>query len=193
MNDPIPAVRLEAAVATWALFHDATQAAPTLAGLLDGDLSWHAAYALGEMGPAAASAGAKLAKALEREKVPRVTRNLPSSALALGKIGPKTLPHLLPLLRSPDPAVQVAAILAAGMMGPSGRAAEPDLMGLLDSPNTVARHAAALALADIGAEGKRLIEGLAETLEAEDIYMRAEAVGHLRRLAPEREWAAAPE
>ncbi|MGV3772368.1 MAG: HEAT repeat domain-containing protein [Verrucomicrobiales bacterium] len=193
LADPEEKVRLHAAVAHWKLSGQAEKAVPVLSKLLAGPVGWQAAYALGDIGPAASAAVPHLVDALQREQVPRIMRTPPSSALALGKIGRASVARLTPLLQAPKPEIQIGALLAYGYMGSNGVEAIGPMEPLLDSKNQDVRHAAALAMAEVGADGEKLIAVLTEVLEGSDIYMRSSAATYLRRLAPEQEWVVAPE
>jgi HEAT repeat protein len=193
LRDLIPIVRLEAAKAVWVLTGDTDVVVPVLSGVLPTQEGWQAAYALGNIGPAAAPAVPALIEVLKREKVPRAFRTPPSSSLALGKIQEPAIPALEAVLNDPEPAVRLAAVVAFNFMGPHAHSAVPQLLKLLHDSEPEVRQVTAITLAAAGAEKSAVLPSLEECLGAEDIYMRSTAVALLRQLAPEREWAVAAE
>jgi HEAT repeat protein len=193
LHDPDVSVRLQAAKAVWNLKRDSAAILPVLTGILPTGESWQAAYALAQMGSAAAPAVPGLVEALQRERVPRPYRTPPSSAFALGQIGAAAIPALAPLLKAADARTRLNAVMAIGFMGRGGNAAVPDLLPLLRDKNAEVRNVAALTLAGIGAEREQVLDGLSACLSAEDIYMRSAAAQVLREIAPEGNWVVSPE
>jgi HEAT repeat protein len=193
MEDSMPIVRLEAAKALWLLTQDAATVVPVLSSVLPTQEGWQAAYALGNMGTAAAPAVPALIEVLKREKVPRAFRTPPSSSFALGQIGEPAIPALTKVLNDPQPAVRLAALLAFNFMGKHACGAVPELSRLLRDPESEVRNVAAITLAGAGAERAVIFTGLKECLHAEDIYLRSTAAALLREIAPEQEWAVAAE
>lgn len=193
LSDLIPLVRLEAAKALWTLTEDAAVVVPVLSGVLPTQEGWQAAYALGNIGPAAAAAVPALIEVLKREKVPRAFRTPPSSAFALGQIQEPAIPALKEVLRDRQPGARMAAVLAFNFMGKNARGAVPDLAALLRDPEAEIRNVTAITLAGAGADKTLVLAGLEECLHAEDIYLRSTAAALLREIAPERDWAVSPE
>jgi HEAT repeat protein len=193
MSDSMPIVRLEAAKAFWWLTYDAQVVVPVLSGVLPTQEGWQAAYALGNIGTAAAPAVSALIEALKREKVPRAFRTPPSSSIALGQIGEPAIPALTEVLDDPRPEVRLAALLAFNFMGEHAAGAMSELTKLLKDGETEIRNVAAITLAGAGAEGSAVFASLKECLYAEDIYLRSTAAALLRKIAPEQEWAVAAE
>lgn len=193
LSDPAVMVRLHAAKTLWLLRQDSAAVLPVLTAILKTRESWRAAYALAEMGDAAAPAIPGLIEALRREKVPRPFRTRPSCAFALGQIGAPAIPALDPLLSAPDARTRLNAVLAIGFMGKRGYPAVPELLPLLDDHDAEVRHATALTLATIGAGRDQVLAGLSACLSAEDIYMRSAAAQVLREIAPEQNWIVQPE
>jgi HEAT repeat protein len=193
LNDPAVLVRLHAAKALWRLNGDTATVLPVLTRILPTHESWQAAYALAQMGDAAAPAVPGLIEALRRERVPRPYRTPPSCAFALGQIGAAAIPALHPLLEAADARTRMNAIMAIGFMGPRGKNAVPELLRLLEDKDSEVRHVAALTLASVGAERDQVLPGLSACLAAEDIYMRSAAAQALREIAPEQNWVVNPE
>lgn len=187
------AARLQAAKALWKLERDSAAVLPVLTNFLPTRESWQAAYALAQMGAAAAPAVPGLVDALTRERVPRPYRTPPSSAFALGQIGAVAIPALGPLLQAADARTRLNAVMAIGFMGKSGGEAVPNLLPLLRDNDAEVRNVTALTLAAIGAHRDQMLEGLSACLNAEDIYMRSAAAQVLREIAPEGNWVVNPE
>ncbi len=193
MDDSMPIVRLEAAKAFWVLTRDSATVVPVLSSVLPTQEGWQSAYALGNIGTAAAPAVPALIEVLKREKVPRAFRTPPSSSFALGQIREAAIPALTKVLYDPRPAVRLAAILAFNFMGKHAAAAVPELTRLLQDPESEVRNVTALTLAAAGAERSLVFASLKECLHAEDIYLRSTAAALLREIAPEQDWAVAAE
>jgi HEAT repeat protein len=193
LEDADVGVRLQSAKALWQLTRETRTTVPVLTRILTTREGWQAAYALAQMGEAAAPAVPGLVEALHRERVPRPYRTPPSCAFALGQIAGPAIPALRPLLESNDARSRLNALMAFGFMGLRGRDAVPELLPMLHDRDSEVRHAAALTLANIGAEKGQIIAGLSACLSAEDIYMRSSAAQVLREIAPDQTWVVNPE
>lgn len=193
LSDAAPIMRLESAKALWRLRARPGEVLPVLIGILETDHAWEAAYALADLGPAAAPAIPALIALLQRERVPRPFRTPPSSAFALGRIGLPAAAPLAGLLGSPEPHVRLAAVMALGFIGKPAAPEAPALLPLLRDPDAEIRHAAALALATIGVETEPVLNALAAALSAEDIHMRFAAADLLRKIEPDGLWSVSPE
>jgi HEAT repeat protein len=193
LADPALIVRLEAARSLWKIFHDAAIVVPTLIAILPTSEGWQAAYTLADIGAPASPAVPALVKVLLRERVPRPYRTPPSSAFALGHIGPVAIPYLAEALQETDSRIRISAVMAFSFMGKGAEPAIPPLLKLLNDHDAEVRHTAALTLAAIGAEPEKIIPGLSDCLYAEDIYMRSAAADKLREIAPGGNWVVNPE
>jgi len=193
ISDPAPGVQLQAAKALWHIEGNESLAVPVLVGVQGTSEGWDAAYALGEIGPRAASAIPALAKILRTERVPRAFRTPPSSAYALGRIGEAAIPTLTSVLTDPDASSRLSAVLAFGFMGRKAAPAAPKLLTLLKDRDADVRHAAALTLPGIGAKSEDIVDALSDCLQADDIYMRFTAAEVLREIAPNRHWVGSSE
>ena len=141
-------------------------ALPALTELLeDGDLQvrCRAAWALGEMGPAAETAIPALVEAL-RDK-DGLVRCYVASALA--KIGPAAVPILTELLRDKDEHLRRTVAEVVGNIGPEAETAVPALMELLSDEDVFVRQTAARALGNIGPGAKTAVSALTELLKHE--------------------------
>lgn len=190
MVDRLAEVRLASAKALWRLGENSAEVLPVLVGILQTDHAWEAAYALADLRAGAAPAIPHLIAALRRERVPRPYRTPPSSAFALGAIGPPAVPALSEVLSAPQPHIRLAAVLALGFMGDGAKPAVPALLPLLEDDDTEVRYAAALTLGTLGTGSPPVISALVECLAAEDIYMRFAAADLLRKFQPEGDWSA---
>lgn len=193
LDDPIPVVRLVAARGLWAKTQDPAAVLPTLRRDLGGPEGWRAALYLGELGPEAAPAIPDLLSLMRRETTYRPFRTPSATTLALGRVGPAAVPGLREMLSDANPSARLGAILSLGMIGAGARDAAPELAGLLNARDLDSRHLAALSLGQIGDDSPRVLTRLEDCLRAEDIHMRSLAATLLNRLAPGREWRAAPE
>jgi HEAT repeat protein len=147
------------------------------------------AYALGEIGPAAAPATDALASLLgdSREEV------VHEALIALAKIGPGAkgaVAALEKVLMQPDDANRPAAAYALGKIGPAAAAAEPALSGLLAGSDHELALVSAWALVHIhpgSAEvAQKCVPVLVAGLSAGLPHSRetaAKALGHLGPLA----------
>ena len=185
--------RLEAARAIWKTTGETAIAVPALISILPTSEGWQAAYTLADIGRSASPAVPALVKALRKERVPRPFRTPPSSAFALGRIGPAAIPGLADVLKDRDSRVRMSAVMAFALMGKEAKPAVPSLLNLLNDRDAEVRHTTALTLAAIGAEPEKIIAGLSDCLYAEDIYMRSAAADRLREIAPNGNWVVNPE
>ncbi len=194
LGDRSVAVRLAAAKSLWRLDGDFHATVPVLASIVAGyERRWEAVYALAEIGPQAAVAIPALVKVLTEEKVSRPFRTPPSSAFALGKIGPAAIPALSQLLTNQDSGIRTSAVLAFSFMGRTGADGLPKVLPMLHDKNAEVRHIAALTLPAIGAKKEQVLTGLTECLADEDIYVRSAAAAALREIVPEQDWVVQPE
>lgn len=185
-------VRFEAARAAWRIDKDSDRVLSVLTDLLKTGESWRAAHVLAEMGDGAAPAVPALVTAMRREQVPRPFRAPASVTFALGQID-SAAPALAEALGDPQPIMRVNAAIALGFMGEAAAIAAPRLFEVLRDKNADVRLAAALTLGLIGSRDERTVAGLEEALRAEDIFLRSRALDLLRKIAPDREWAASSE
>lgn len=185
-------VRFEAARALWRIEKNSERVLPVLTELLETPESWRAAHVLAEMGDSASPAVPALVTAMRREQVPRPFRAPASVTFALGQID-SAAPALTEALADPQPIMRINAAIALGFMGKAAGSAVPRLLEVLRDKNTDVRLAAALTLGLIGSRDERTVAGLEEALRAEDIFLRSRALDLLRKIAPDREWAASSE
>ena len=119
---------------------------------------WYAAYALGQIGPAAADASPALVKVLENKGQYEYVRGM--AAWALGRIGVADQPVIDMLgegLRSEyHVSVRRNSARALGALGPAARPAVAELARLLDDPDATARVNAAGALWQIDRHGRAI-------------------------------------
>jgi len=188
LADRAALVRLEAAKTLWHFEANPAEIIPILVEILPTEEGWQAAYALGDIGPPAASAAPALVEVLRTERIARAFRTPPSSALALGKIGPGAIPALVEIITHADLRVRLNALAAFGFMGRPGHPAVPRLLGLLRDREREVRHVAALTLASLGAPAHQIIDGLKDCLLADDIFLRSSAAAALREIDPNGGW-----
>lgn len=118
---------------------------------------WQAAYALGELGPAATEAVPALITLLENQREHEYVRG--SAAWALGRIGPKAeaaAPLLRQTLASKHLSVRRAAAQAVGELGDAATPLAADLGPLLADPDPIVRIHAACSLFRINRSEKAL-------------------------------------
>lgn len=147
---------------------------PTLTKALGADSSDRrrlAAYALGSMGPKAASAAAELGKALQhKDPTLRAT-----AARALGKIGSgakTTLPQLEKTLADEVPAVRIEAALATWFISGQEKHVGVLVKSLSDESVRV-RENACQALAIMKAAAKDAVDPVAKLLDDKELRIRA--------------------
>jgi HEAT repeat protein len=130
-----------------------------------------AAYALGSLGPQAASAAPALAQALKYEDAP--TRK--KTAWALGKIGKdakKVLPQLEAILGDKDPLVRIEAALATWQI--TGETTHIGvLISALKHESVNVRDIACQALAEMKVAARDAVEPLTLLLPDKDLRIRA--------------------
>jgi len=166
-----------------------TQIRGWIADLQSDDLPrrWHAAYALGQSGPAAAGAVEPLTAILENLGGHEYVRG--TAAWALGRIGPaagQAAPLLIETLESKHVSVRRNAPLALAAIGPPAASpAVPQLLALLNDPDAEVRVNAAVALWRIGRH-ERALPALSAALRnsGPGAYEAAVALGRLEA-APE--------
>jgi HEAT repeat protein len=180
-------VRVAAARAFWQVTGDTVEALPVLVAALKEPNAWDAALALGAMREAASNAVPALIEVIQREKVSRPLREMPVSALALGKIGAPAVPGLIEVTTHPDPRVRTSAAMALGFIGGKADAALPHLVPLLRDSNADVRRAATLAIGNIdtGEHVAALVPALIKLATDEDIFLSSLAASTLERVDPE--------
>ena len=85
---------------------------------------------------------------------------------ALGRIGPRAVPAILPLLNDPNPQTRIAAAKVIGRIGPPAAEAVPALTQMLDDEDEDVRRAAAFALGEIGPAAESAVPALLEMLQS---------------------------
>jgi HEAT repeat protein len=180
-------VRVAAARALWQITGEAIEAVPVLVAALKEPNAWDSALALGAMREAASNAVPALIDVIQREKVSRPLREMPVSALALGKIGAPAVPGLIEVTAHPDPRVRTSAAMALGLIGGKADAALPHLVPLLRDSNADVRRAATLAIGNIdtGQHVAALVPALIKLASDEDIFLSSLAASTLERVDPE--------
>jgi HEAT repeat protein len=190
------AVRRRALTALGKYGAAAKRALPDLIAALDDNveedgnsMARSAAFALNDMGPAAAPAVPALLKCLKSED-----RALRGTALqALGGIGPahpEVLPTLLRYLKTNEPpGFAVAATMALTRIGPDARDAVPDLLAALKSCDVKKGDRCSLflsALAQIDPTAKGVLPAAVAILSDKQaaIQNRSSAVRLIRALGP---------
>ncbi len=155
---------------------------PLTKALLDSDrqVSFDAAYALGELGPEAAGAIDPLARLLKSKDL-----TLREAAVsALGKIGPKAVKRLLELIDDPDSALAIAAAKALSVMGSVGNEAIPGLIAAAtrhaDSEELYRSFGSAIAAIDLG----DAIPRLRELLKSDSAAIRSFAAFAIGKIGP---------
>jgi HEAT repeat protein len=184
LKDKHPDVRVACAKAVWMIQRDADASVPVLIAALQEPVSWEAALVLARIGPSASNAVPALIERLKREKVPRPLRETCVAALALGQIGPASVPALVPVLSNTDPRVRTSAALALGYVGAHAASATPQLVRLLNDPDGDVRRAATLSLGTIDPSRKELVSALLAMANDEDIFLQSLAASTLERIDP---------
>ena len=85
---------------------------------------------------------------------------------ALGRIGPRAVPAILPLLNDPNPQTRIAAAKVIGRIGPPAADAVPALTQLLEDEDEDVQRAAAFALGEIGPAAESAVPALLEMLQS---------------------------
>jgi HEAT repeat protein len=155
-EDADPELKREVQLALAAIGPEAKQAVPALTNSLsspESDVRGSAAYALGKIGPAAASASAKLRERFSSDDDQRMQR---IAMWALIKINPNDAPLIL--------------------------RAVPLLIEALGSDRELARLEATVALGELGKVAKPAIEPLKKLLTDESPDVRAAAEEAIRKL-----------
>jgi len=183
LGDSDTGVRIDAARALWQIEDNTEQVVPVLIeALKDGTVGWQVPLVLAAMGPKAGQAVPGLIEALKRERVSRPLRSPPSSAFALGQIGPVAVPELRKILRDERPFVRTSAAIALGFIGSGAHPAVPALIPLLKDKDLEVRQASALSLGAIAPQTKELAPALAELTHDEDIFVSSAAASALKIL-----------
>ena len=179
-------VRVAAARALWQITGEAVESVPVLVAALKQPNAWDSALALGAMREAASNAVPALIDVIQREKVSRPLREMPVSALALGKIGAPAVPGLIEVTTHPDPKVRTSAAMALGFIGSKADAALPHLVPLLRDNHADVRRAATLAIGNIdtGQHVAALVPALIKLASDEDIFLSSLAASTLERVDP---------
>lgn len=187
LTDSHVEVRVASARALWQITGDGAEAVPVLVAALKQPNAWDAALALGAMREASSNAVPALIEVVEREKVSRPLREMPVSALALGKIGSPAVPALIHITAHPEARVRTSAAMALGFIGGKAGAAVPHLEPLLRDRNADVRRAATLALGNIetGHKVAALVPALIKLANDEDIFLSSLAASTLERVDPE--------
>jgi HEAT repeat protein len=185
LSDTDVSVRVGAARSLWQIDQEAAQVVPVLIQALNDPIAgWQAVFVLGEIGPKAEQAAPALIQTLKRERVSRPLRSPPSSALALGQIGPAAAPALIETLQNEQAHVRTGAAIALGFMGRDAKAAVPALAALLRDSDPEVRQASALSLAMIAPQTKDLLPILVELTHDDDIFISGAAMAALRKNHP---------
>jgi HEAT repeat protein len=116
---------------------------------------------------------------IEQLKISRSVSQLRLNQYVLTKIGVKTIPKLIPLLKDKDATTRSAAITVFANMG---TAAIPDLTLLLADKDKDVRSSAASALGKMGTSAKSTIPKLIPLLKDEDLKVRSSAAAALKKL-----------
>ncbi len=137
----------------------------------------NAANALGRLGPVAESAIPFLISTLSRPEPPfpprkngRRSLSLKESTMtALKRIGPPTIPYLIPLLsKRYDKKLRVRAALILGKIGPEAQEAIPYICPLLQSKNKRTQLLAAIVLTELGADTRKNLPLLISALQVQE-------------------------
>ena len=183
LRDPAEAVRWGAARALFASSVSPDDI-PRLVGVLASDDTYvrgFAAFALGELGPAAAPAVPALVAALARDD----GYDRGGAGAALARVGPAAsaaVPTLLDGLGSGDGDRRWKSARILGRIGPPASAAVPALIHALRDPNEYVRAHAARALGRIGGGGEAARAALREAGKDEDAAVRKDAEAALLAL-----------
>jgi HEAT repeat protein len=130
-----------------------------------------AAYALGSMGPAAASATDALALAMKSDDLATSRQ----AVRALGRVGPAakgSVPHMVNLLGHTDAGARIDAALAIWLITKDAKHTSV-LVKALDDKNASVRDAACMALAAMKADAKDAVEPIAKLLADKELRLRA--------------------
>ena len=93
-----------------------------------------------------------------------------AAADALGRLGAKSVPHLIPRLASDTVSVKRSAALAVGRIGAAAEAAVPSLRALLEADASATRNVAIYALTAIGPASAPAMPALTKLLRHEDFH-----------------------
>ena len=148
----------------------------------DRQVSFDAAYALGELGPPASDAIDALIQLLQSND----PRRREAAAFALGKIGPKAADRLLKLIDGMDESIAIAAAKAMNVMGSAGNSA---LSGLIEiakrrSDGFDRRESLCVAVAAVGmGDAIPKLQALLKSGQAHRRTFAARTLGYLRSRA----------
>lgn len=183
LDDEDPRVAVEAARSLWRIEARSDVVLPRLvAALSEPQAHWQAALVLCEMGTAASAAIPALLDRLEHEVTHRPSRTPPSSALALGRLGPDAVPGLIRLLEHTNTGVRISAAMALASHGPLAHLAVPSLQELLADPDSEMQIVALNALGAIGHPARPALPELEAIADRATDYLRAAAVAAVGRI-----------
>ncbi len=116
---------------------------------------------------------------IEQLKIARTVSQLRLNQYVLTKIGVKTIPKLIPLLKEKDATTRSAVTTVLANIG---AAAIPDLMPLLADKDKNVRSSAVSALGKMGILAKSTIPNLIPLLKDEDLAVRSIVATTLKQL-----------
>jgi HEAT repeat protein len=182
LRAPLPKARLEAAQALRAICPPAREVVPVLVDLLEHpDTQWMAAYALAEMGADAVDAIPMLLKLLETAPTHRPSRTPSYASVTLSRLGPGSVPGLVPLLSHSSSDVRVNAATALAGLGDAAASAVPGLTRMLGAADLEEQMAAATTLGRLGPVARAAVPGLTRLANLETT--QDVIVGHVRSAA----------
>lgn len=149
----------------------------------DEDVAKEAAWALGEIGPAAQPALLPLIRSLRREAIASWVGV--ASVSQIGAAREQDVPELIELVRHRDPVVQMGAVTALENTGPAAVLAVPALKEMLNSPDEAFRTSSAFALWRITSNVDTTLLILVKALSSADWTERIFAVSALGKMGPD--------
>jgi HEAT repeat protein len=149
----------------------------------DPDVREAAAYAIGNIGPAAIGVVPSLIKALKDEN-PDVREAAIYALGGFGSAAASAIPALIKALKDKSWVVRVAAANTFEEMGPQAKAAVPALSKALKDKHPFVQEAAAISLGTMGPEAKAAVPALAKALEDEYSMVREAAARALGNIGP---------
>ncbi|MBN1910533.1 MAG: HEAT repeat domain-containing protein [Pirellulales bacterium] len=152
------------------------------------DIGFHAAHALGQIGPPAMK---PLTACLSDRRI-AVRAN---AAFALGYMGSEARPatdHLLIASMDKDKSVRLEAVWALGQITPDPQRVVPGLVGRLADENVSVRRVTVESLATLRPVKPLAVQGLIHALGDEDGAVQARAAGVLGELGPRAKAAVKP-
>jgi HEAT repeat protein len=189
LGDKEDKVRFDAVVEMSKLGEKAQPAVGELTKLLadpNPNIRLAAAHALGTIGPAAKDAVPALLEALSDTAM--TNSGFPvwvPASVALGKIGPETVPPLVEMLKSSDKQKQQAAANALAQIGPAAKEAVGPLVAILQQNDPETRTAMMIGLIGIGPEAKEAVPALITMLDSDDFHTQYWAQRTLAAIGPE--------